>query len=101
MGGPVVILTTTGARSKKLRRTPLIRVKDGDNYLVIASMGGAPDHPHWYHNVVANPEVTVQDLGEVHELRAAHCDPRGEGRTVAGGECGVARLRQVPGVDRP
>ncbi len=75
MGGPVIILTTTGAKSKKLRRTPLIRVKDGDNYLVIASMGGAPDHPHWYHNVVANPEVTVQDLGEVHELRARTATP--------------------------
>jgi len=75
MGGPVIILTTTGARSNKLRRTPLIRVKDGDNYLVVASMGGAPDHPQWYHNVVANPEVTVQDLGEVHKLRARTASP--------------------------
>jgi len=69
-GAPCIILTTTGAKSGQLRRTPLIRVKDGDNYLVIASMGGAPSSPNWYFNMVANPEVTVQDRAEVHELRA-------------------------------
>lgn len=70
MDAPCVILSTIGARSGKVRRTPLIRVRHGDNYLVVASLGGAPTHPQWYHNVVANPEVTVQDLAEVHELRA-------------------------------
>ena len=69
-GAPVIILTTTGRRSGKLRRTPLIRVKDGENYLVVASMGGAPQSPNWYFNMVANPEVTVQDRAEVHELVA-------------------------------
>jgi deazaflavin-dependent oxidoreductase (nitroreductase family) len=69
-GAPIIILTTTGRKSGKLRRTPLIRVKDGDDYLVVASMGGAPTHPVWYLNMVANPDVTIQDRAEVHELRA-------------------------------
>jgi deazaflavin-dependent oxidoreductase (nitroreductase family) len=74
-GAPCIILTTTGAKSGQLRRTPLIRVKDGDNYLVVASMGGAPTSPNWYFNMVANPEVTVQDRAEVHELRARVASP--------------------------
>jgi deazaflavin-dependent oxidoreductase (nitroreductase family) len=69
-GAQVIILGTTGRRSGKLRRTPLIRVRDGDNYLVVASMGGAPQHPQWYLNITEHPEVTVQDRAEVHELRA-------------------------------
>jgi deazaflavin-dependent oxidoreductase (nitroreductase family) len=69
-GAPIIILATTGRKSGKLRRTPLIRVKDGDDYLVVASMGGAPTNPVWYLNMVANPDVTVQDRAEVHELRA-------------------------------
>lgn len=73
-GAHVVILTTTGAKSGKVRRTPLIRVKDGDRYLVVASQGGAPTHPHWYHNLVANPEATVQDRAEVVDVRARVAD---------------------------
>jgi deazaflavin-dependent oxidoreductase (nitroreductase family) len=75
MGAPAIVLTTTGARSGKLRRTPLIRVKDGDRYLVVASMGGAPQSPNWYFNLVANPEVTIQDRAEVHELVARVASP--------------------------
>ena len=77
---PVIILTTTGRRSGKLRRTPLIRVKDGDDYLVVASMGGAPTHPVWYLNLVANPAVTIQDRAEVHELRARVADDEEKAR---------------------
>ncbi len=69
-GALTIILTSTGAKTGKLRRTPLMRVKDGDRYAVIASLGGAPQHPVWYHNLVANPDVTLQDGAEVHELRA-------------------------------
>lgn len=69
-GGEVIILTTTGARSGKERRTPLIRVTDGERYFVVASMGGAPNNPNWYHNMIANPSVTVQDRSEVHHLVA-------------------------------
>jgi len=74
-GAPVIILTTTGAKTGKIRRTPLIRVRDGDSYLVVASMGGAPSHPQWYLNLTVNPEVTVQDRAEVHELRARTATP--------------------------
>ena len=69
-GAQVIILSTTGRKTGKVRRTPLIRVKDGDNYLVVASMGGAPQHPVWYLNIEADPNVTVQDRAEVHELVA-------------------------------
>jgi deazaflavin-dependent oxidoreductase (nitroreductase family) len=69
-GAQVIILGTIGRRSGKLRRTPLIRVRDGDTYLVVASMGGAPQHPQWYLNITEHPEVTVQDRAEVHEMRA-------------------------------
>ena len=60
-GEPVVILTTKGGRSGTLRKTPLMRVTDGTRYAVIASMGGAPRHPLWYHNIVADPHVMLQD----------------------------------------
>ena len=62
-------------KSGKLRRTPLIRVKDGDRYLVVASMGGAPQHPNWYLNLLDDPDVTIQDRAEVHELRARTASP--------------------------
>ena len=74
-GAPCVILTTTGRRTGKVRRTPLIRVHDGDNYLVLASLGGAPQHPVWYLNLLADPEVTLQDRGVVHELVARTASP--------------------------
>ena len=74
-GAPTIILTTTGAKSGQIRRTPLIRVKDSDNYLVVASMGGAPSSPNWYFNMVANADVTVQDRAEVHELVARVASP--------------------------
>ncbi|MCW4355481.1 nitroreductase family deazaflavin-dependent oxidoreductase [Hoyosella sp. YIM 151337] len=64
MGGkPVVIVTTLGAKSGKLRKAPLMRVEHGGNYAIVASMGGAPTHPVWYHNVRANPLVELQDGG--------------------------------------
>ncbi|CAM8641856.1 hi_GC_TIGR00026, deazaflavin-dependent oxidoreductase, nitroreductase family [Acidimicrobiia bacterium] len=74
-GGEVIILTTTGAKSGKERRTPLIRVTDGERYFVVASMGGAPQNPQWFHNMVANPEVTIQDRGEVMQLTARVASP--------------------------
>ncbi|WP_405520969.1 nitroreductase family deazaflavin-dependent oxidoreductase [Streptomyces canus] len=58
---PVVILTTLGARSGKIRKSPLIRVEHDGSYAVVASAGGAPKHPVWYHNAVADPRVELQD----------------------------------------
>lgn len=60
-GMPVVILTTRGARSGKIRKTPLMRVEHNGEYAVVASLGGAPKHPVWYYNVVADPHVELQD----------------------------------------
>ncbi|MFE1173902.1 nitroreductase family deazaflavin-dependent oxidoreductase [Streptomyces sp. NPDC058773] len=60
-GMPVVILTTRGARSGRLRKSPLMRVEHDGLYAAVASMGGAPRHPVWYHNLVADPRVELQD----------------------------------------
>ncbi|ANC32550.1 Putative nitroreductase [Isoptericola dokdonensis DS-3] len=69
-GKPVVILTTLGAKSGKVRKTPLMRVEHDGVYAVVASLGGAPQHPVWYYNVVAHPQVELQDGGEKHEYTA-------------------------------
>jgi len=60
-GLPVVIVTNRGARSGKVHKTPVMRVEHGSRYAMVASKGGAPDHPLWYYNVRANPLVEVQD----------------------------------------
>ncbi len=60
-GRPVIVLTTLGAKSGKLRKTPLQRVEHDGEYAVVASLGGAPKPPQWYYNVLANPEVELQD----------------------------------------
>lgn len=60
-GMPVVILSTRGAKSGKLRKTPLMRVEHDGAYAVVASLGGAPKNPVWYYNVVADPDVELQD----------------------------------------
>ncbi|GAA1012323.1 nitroreductase [Streptomyces sp. F-3] len=60
-GMPVVVLTSLGARSGKIRKTPLMRVEHDGRYAVVASQGGAPRHPSWYFNLKANPRVELQD----------------------------------------
>ncbi|MGW1085355.1 nitroreductase family deazaflavin-dependent oxidoreductase [Streptomyces sp. NPDC002596] len=60
-GLPVIILTTRGAKSGKIRKTPLMRVEHDGTYAVVASQGGAPQHPVWYHNITADPRVELQD----------------------------------------
>ncbi|AOP47288.1 nitroreductase family deazaflavin-dependent oxidoreductase [Streptomyces lydicus] len=60
-GLPVIVLTTRGAKSGKLRKSPLMRVEHEGKYAAVASLGGAPQHPVWYHNVVADPRVELQD----------------------------------------
>jgi deazaflavin-dependent oxidoreductase (nitroreductase family) len=69
-GGSVLILTTTGAKSGETRENPLAYTRTGDDYVVIASKGGAPTHPAWFHNLLANPEVKVEVLGETIPVRA-------------------------------
>jgi deazaflavin-dependent oxidoreductase (nitroreductase family) len=60
-GLPVVIVTSLGQGSGKLRKTPLMRVEHGGSYALVASVGGAPRHPQWYWNLKAHPQVTIQD----------------------------------------
>ena len=60
-GMPIVVLTSVGAKSGKLRKTPLMRVEHGGEYAVVASLGGAPRHPVWYHNLKQHPQVELQD----------------------------------------
>lgn len=70
-GRPIIILTTVGAKTGLVRKTPLMRVEHDGSYAVVASMGGAPKNPVWYHNIVAHPEVEVQD-GAVRRRYLAH-----------------------------
>jgi F420H(2)-dependent quinone reductase len=60
-GKPVILLTTLGAKTGKIRKTPLMRVEHDGEYAVVASLGGAPKNPVWYYNVKAHPQVELQD----------------------------------------
>jgi deazaflavin-dependent oxidoreductase (nitroreductase family) len=75
-GHPVIVLTTVGAKSGKLRKTPLMRVEHDGEYAVVASLGGAPKNPVWYYNVVAHPHVELQDgpVKRDYEAREVHGD---------------------------
>jgi deazaflavin-dependent oxidoreductase (nitroreductase family) len=69
-GAPMVLLTTTGAKSREKRVNPLVGLVDGDSLYVVASKGGAPTSPDWYHNLLANPEVEVEFGGDRFEATA-------------------------------
>jgi len=69
-GRPLLLLTTIGAKSGQPRTSPLVYTTDGDRIVIIASKGGAPTSPDWYHNIVANPEVTVELGREKFQARA-------------------------------
>ncbi|WP_405682714.1 nitroreductase family deazaflavin-dependent oxidoreductase [Streptomyces sp. NBC_00057] len=79
-GLPVIILTTRGAKSGKIRKTPLMRVEHNGTYAVVASQGGAPKHPVWYHNIVADARVELQDGPVRHDMNAR--EVTGEEKTV-------------------
>ncbi|MFB9732572.1 MULTISPECIES: nitroreductase family deazaflavin-dependent oxidoreductase [Ornithinimicrobium] len=69
-GRPVVVVTMRGARSGLLRRVPLMRVEHDGDYLAVASKGGAPEHPQWFHNLRVHPDVLVHDGTEQHVRHA-------------------------------
>lgn len=69
-GMPVVLVTHKGRNTGAIRKTPLMRVTDGDTYLLVASIGGAPKHPVWYYNLVTDPDITVRDGTKVQQMRA-------------------------------
>ena len=80
---PLLLLTTTGARSGQPRVTPLNYSTDGDRLVVIASKGGAPTHPDWYRNLVANPEATVERGSETFRARARTAEGQERARLFA------------------
>jgi deazaflavin-dependent oxidoreductase (nitroreductase family) len=69
-GAPLVLLTHTGAKTGTERTTPLVHTMDGDKVVIIASKGGSPAHPHWYLNLLAHPEVTVELPGDTFRAHA-------------------------------
>jgi deazaflavin-dependent oxidoreductase (nitroreductase family) len=80
IGLPVVVVTSVGARTGKLRKTPLMRVEHDGEYLAVGSLGGAEKNPVWVHNIRANSLVELQDGAERHDYRARELD--GEERAV-------------------
>ena len=68
-GLPVIIVTNTGHKTGAIRKTPLMRVADGANYVLVASKGGAVEHPLWYHNLKAEPNVEIRDATNVYSMR--------------------------------
>jgi deazaflavin-dependent oxidoreductase (nitroreductase family) len=78
-GVPTLLLTTTGRKTGELRRTALIYGRDSENYVIVASKGGAPNNPLWYENLVAQPRVTIQVGADIFKCVAATYE-----------ECGVA-----------
>ncbi len=74
-GAPTLLLTVKGRRTGQWRRTALIYGQDGDRYLLVASRGGADEHPQWYLNLDADSEVQVQVLGDKFEARARTASP--------------------------
>ncbi|THG33886.1 nitroreductase family deazaflavin-dependent oxidoreductase [Glaciibacter flavus] len=69
-GKPIIVLTSRGARSGNVRKTPLMRVEHDGEYAVVASLGGAEKNPVWYHNLVADPHVELQDGDRKHDYVA-------------------------------
>lgn len=79
-GLPVIIMTTLGSRSGKIRKTPLMRVEHEGNYAAVASVGGGPKNPVWYHNLLADPRVELQDGPVKRDMKAR--EVTGEERAV-------------------
>jgi F420H(2)-dependent quinone reductase len=73
-GKPIIVLTSMGAKSGKLRKTALMRVEHDGEYAVVASKGGTPEHPLWYWNLAKNPHVELQDGAEKHDYLARETD---------------------------
>ena len=82
-GASMVLLTTTGAKSGQQRTTPLVYTRDGDRLIIIASAAGADKHPAWFHNLVANPQVTLEVGTEQYPARATVPDEPERSRLYA------------------
>jgi deazaflavin-dependent oxidoreductase (nitroreductase family) len=77
-GLPVIIVTNRGRNTGAIRKTPLMRVVDGNKYILVASQGGAPKHPQWFHNLKADPNVEIRDRTQVYAMRVREVVDSGE-----------------------
>jgi len=77
-GLAVIIVTNKGRKTGAIRKTPLMRVSDGDNYVLVASRGGAPTHPVWYYNLQADPNVEIRDGVDVHSMKVREVEDSAE-----------------------
>lgn len=77
-GLPCIIVTHTGNRTGSIRKTPLMRVKDGDSYVLVASKGGAPKNPEWVYNLRTDPDVELRDATEVQAMRVREVEDADE-----------------------
>jgi deazaflavin-dependent oxidoreductase (nitroreductase family) len=76
MGSPICLVTMTGRKSGRSITMPLMYTPHGDNVLIVASLGGAPKHPVWYHNLIANPKVTIQQGGRTRAMTVRQATPQ-------------------------
>lgn len=77
-GLPVIIVTNRGHKTGAVRKTPLMRAVDGEKYILVASQGGAPKHPYWYHNLKAEPNVEIRDETNVYSMRVREVEDPAE-----------------------
>src|SRR4029450_769458 len=76
-GLPVIVVTHVGNKTGAIRKTPLMRVKDGERYVLVGSVGGAPQDPVWVHNLRANPTVEIRDLSAVRRVKVRQGEDAG------------------------
>ena len=98
---PICLVEHRGRRTGKLRTTPLVYLRDGDRVVVVASQAGRPQHPLWFRNLEADPDVTVQIRGDRRPMRARTAGALRAGRALAAAGRSLPRLRLLPVVDRP
>ena len=76
-GLPVVVVNNIGRKTGAIRKTPLMKVTDGDKYILVASIGGAPKNPLWYYNLIENPEIEIRDETKLYSMTAREIkDPK-------------------------
>ena len=101
-GMPIIVVTTRGAKSGKVRKTPVMRVEHDGEYALVASKGGAPEHPEWFYNLEAHPdEVLIQDGPEPFAVSVREVSGDEKATWWSTGRRGLSALRRVPGEDGP
>ena len=99
-GNPVLLLHHVGRRSGEPRVTPLLYLPDGDELVIVASMGGTPKHPAWFHNLKAGPDTEIEVGRERRAVRARVADAGGARAPVAAARRALPRVRRLPGAGR-